>query len=271
MRCDANDDLALHLVSRVHIQSQRTFTRIESQHISFNQEGGHMKSRCFIVLLVTAAVLAAVPCNAQVVGKNLKIFLGYSNLQAEGLQDTNTPPGIFDTDFFRDRTTLHGLDASITGAYKGVGLTGDVSWNRHRLTNDITGGQAHDDLDMVYFMAGPAFHYAGDRRVEPFARIMAGGAYTRRTVSSSVTLPPASTATTSFDTNATSFAAGLGGGIDVRLGAGPVRLRIIQIDYTPIFFRDRAISVLGAAGAIQPFNIEGKRADNLRFAFGFVF
>ena len=230
-----------------------------------------MKSRSFIVLLVTAAVLAAVPCNAQVVGKNLKIFVGYSNLQAEGLQDTNTPAGVFDTDFFRDRTTLHGIDTSVTGAYKGVGITGDVSWNRHRLTNDITGGQDHDDLDMVYFMAGPAFHYAGDRRVEPFARILAGGAYTRRSVSSTVTLPPASTATSSFETNSTSFAMGIGGGLDVRLGAGPVRLRIIQIDYVPIFFRDRSISVLGAAGAIQPFNLEGQRADNLRFAFGFVF
>jgi hypothetical protein len=34
-------------------------------------------------------------------GKNLKIFVGYANLQAEGLQNNNTPPGIFDTDFFR--------------------------------------------------------------------------------------------------------------------------------------------------------------------------
>ena len=86
-----------------------------------------MKSRYFIVLLVISTVLAAVPCNAQVVGKNLKIFVGYANLQAEGLQNTNTPPNLFDSDFFRDRTTLHGVDASITGAYKGVGITGDVS------------------------------------------------------------------------------------------------------------------------------------------------
>jgi len=231
-----------------------------------------MKSRYIIVVLLFISIaLAAVPANAQVAGKNLKIFVGYANLQAEGLQNNNTPEGIFNTDFFRDRTTLHGVDASITGAFKGVGITGDVSWTRHRLQSDITGGQANDDVDMVYFMGGPAFHYAGDRRVEPFARILAGGAYTSRSVSSTVTLPPASTATTSFETNSTSFAMGVGGGLDVRLGDGPVRLRIIQIDYTPIFFRDRSIDVLGGAGAIQPVNLEGQRADNVRFAFGIVF
>jgi hypothetical protein len=236
-----------------------------------NQEGGYMKSRYIFVLLVISTLLAALPANAQVAGKNLKIFVGYANLQAEGLQNNNTPEGIFNTDFFRDRTTLHGVDASVTGAFKGIGLTGDVSWTRHRLTSDITGGQAHDDLDMVYFMGGPAFHYAGNGRVEPFARILAGGAYTSRSVNSSVTLPPASTVTSSFDTNSTSFAMGIGGGLDVRLGDGPVRLRIIQVDYTPIFFSDRSVDVLGAVGGIQPVNLEGQRADNVRFAFGIVF
>jgi opacity protein-like surface antigen len=215
-------------------------------------------------------VLAAVPCEAQVVGKNLKIFVGYSNLQAEGLQNTNTPPNLFNSDFFRDRTTLHGVDASITGAYKGVGVTGDVSFNRHSLDSDINGGHGSDDLDIWYFLAGPAFHYAGDRRVEPFARVLAGAAYTRRNVAVSFN-NGASTSTSSFQTNATSFAMGLGGGLDVRLGAGPVRLRVVQIDYTPIFFRDRAISILGDAGAIQPANLEGDRADNVRVAVGIVF
>jgi hypothetical protein len=77
--------------------------------------------------------------------------------------------------------------------------------------------------------------------------------------------------TSSFDTNSTSFAMGIGGGLDVRLGDGPVRLRIIQVDYTPIFFSDRSVNVLGAVGGIQPVNLEGQRADNVRFAFGIVF
>jgi hypothetical protein len=123
-------------------------------------------------------------------------------------------------------------------------------------------------------MGGPSFSYAGMKRVEPFARILAGGAYTKHQVSATFNLPPgsgASTATTSFDSGSTSFAMGVGGGLDVRLGNGPYRLRIIQVDYTPIFFSDKSISVLAPSGAIQPFTLEGQRADNVRFSFGFVF
>jgi opacity protein-like surface antigen len=229
-----------------------------------------MKSGYFFVLLVTSIMLAAAPCNAQIAGKNLKIFVGYSNLQAEGLQNTNTPPNLFNSDFFRDRTTLHGVDGSITGAYKGIGITGNVSFNRHSLESDFTGGHGNDDLDIWYFLAGPAFHYVGNRRVEPFVRIMAGAAYTRRMVSATIGSGTTSS-TGSFQSNATSFAMGAGGGLDVRLGAGPVRLRVIQIDYTPIFFRNRDITILGDAGAVQPASLEGDRADNVRFAVGVVF
>jgi len=234
-----------------------------------------MKSRYFIVLLFLSTLLVPVTGSAQDVGKNFKVFLGYSNLQAEGLQDTNTAPGIFDTDFFRDRTTLHGANASITGTYKGIGITGDVSFNRNTRDSEFTGGHVIDNTDITYFMGGPSFGYAGMNRVEPFARILAGGAYTSRDVSATLNLTPISggttTTTTSFKTSSTSFAMGVGGGLDVRLGDGPVRLRVIQIDYTPIFFRDKSIDVLGASGTIQPFTLEGQRADNVRFAFGIVF
>jgi len=233
-----------------------------------------MKSLYMVVLLAVSILLAAVPSNAQVAEKKVKVFLGYSNLQAEGLQNTNTPPGIFDTDFFRERTTLHGGNFEITGAVRGIGLTGDVSFNRDGRTTDFTGGHSTINTDITYFMGGPSFSYAGMRRVEPFFRVLAGGAYTKHEVSATVNLPPgsgATTATTSFDSSSTSFAMGIGGGLDVRLGDGPVRLRIIQIDYTPIFFSDKSISVLGPSGAIQPFNLEGQRADNVRFSFGFVF
>jgi len=235
-----------------------------------------MKSRYIIIsLLAVSTLLAAVPCNAQVAAdKKVKVFLGYSNLQAEGLQNTNTPPGIFDTEFFRDRTTLHGGNFELTGTYKGVGLTGDVSFNRDGRTTEFTGGHSTINTDITYYMGGPQFSYAGMRRVEPFFRVLAGGAYTKHEVSATVNLPPggpAATATTSFESSSNSFAMGVGGGLDVRLGDGPVRLRIIQVDYTPIFFSDKAISVLGPSGAVQPFNLEGQRADNVRFAFGFVF
>jgi len=233
-----------------------------------------MKSRFLFGLLLVSSFLVAVPGYAQVSGRNLKIFVGYANLQGEGLQNTNTPAGVFDTDFFRDRSTLHGGDVSVTGAYKGVGLTGDFSFNRSSRESEFTNGRSNDHTDIMYFMGGPAFHYAGMKRVEPFARIMAGGAYTSHELSTTLNLPPgtgAQTATNSFESSSTSFAMGVGGGLDVRLGDGPVRIRVIQIDYTPIFYRDKSIEVLGSSGALQPFNLEGQRADNVRFAFGIVF
>ena len=62
----------------------------------------------------------------------------------------------------------------------------------------------------------------------------------------------------------------VGGGLDVRL-SDRVSLRVIQIDYAPVFLRDRSISVLGQAGAVQTFTLEGQRQDNICFSFGIVF
>jgi hypothetical protein len=57
----------------------------------------------------------------------------------------------------------------------------------------------------------------------------------------------------------------------LRIGQGPYRIRLIQIDYTPVFLRDKSVQVLGTAGAIQPVNLSGQRQDNVRFSFGVVF
>ena len=49
------------------------------------------------------------------------------------------------------------------------------------------------------------------------------------------------------------------------------KVRVIQVDYTPVFLGDRAISVLGQAGVLQPVTLEGQRQDNVRFSFGVTF
>lgn len=232
-----------------------------------------MKSRYFVVLTVALCVLAfASPSQAQIFGQNLKVFVGYSNLQGEGFRNQNTdlPSGI-NTDFFRDRTTLHGGNVSVTGAFKGIGLTGDVSFNRNRQNSDGATGRNSIDTDVVYFMAGPSFHYNGTNHIEPFGRILAGGAHTRFDISNTTTLSSGLEATNSFVAKSTSFAMGAGGGLDLRIGDGPYRVRLIQIDYTPVFLRDKSVDVLGASGAIQPVNLDGQRQDNIRFSFGFVF
>ncbi|HMV49061.1 MAG TPA: outer membrane beta-barrel protein [Blastocatellia bacterium] len=197
-------------------------------------------------------------------------FVGYSNLQAEGIPDRNNPSSAFDDDFFDRRKGLHGVNAAGTWYfYSGLGLTGDFSFHRTEDSADFSGGRNSIDTRVIYFMGGPQFKFRNSGRVEPFARVLAGGAHTRFEVSSSQTTSTG-TINNSFDTGKTDFAMAVGGGVDVRL-SDRISIRAIQIDYTPIFLGDRSINVLGQTGAIQPFTLEGQRQDNIRISVGIVF
>src|SRR5215471_8173865 len=61
-----------------------------------------------------------------------EVFFGYSNLQAQGLPDRNTLTGIFGSDFFNNRTTLHGFDTEVSGFLAdNFALTGSFSFNQN--------------------------------------------------------------------------------------------------------------------------------------------
>ena len=202
--------------------------------------------------------------------KSAEVFVGYSNLQAEGIPDRNNPGVVFDDDFFDRRKGIHGFNAAVTGYFGSyLGLTGDFSFNQTTDENDFTGGRDALETRVVYFMAGPTLKANNTNRFQPFARVLAGGAHTRFEASTERTVS-GGTSRTSFDVSSTDFAMAVGGGLDVRL-SDRVSLRVIQIDYAPVFLRDRSISVLGQAGAVQTFTLEGQRQDNIRFSFGIVF
>src|SRR5215467_8078862 len=134
-----------------------------------------MKLRLLVVLGVTFVIAVGTPSFAQALGNNIKFFVGYSNLQAEGLANKNTDlPDVLNTSFFQDRTTLHGGNAELTVAFKGIGVTGDASFDRKHKGTDTTGAHNFNNTDVSYFMIGPSFAYTGHSSVEPFARIMAG-------------------------------------------------------------------------------------------------
>lgn len=203
--------------------------------------------------------------------KRTDFFIGYSNLQAEGVPNNNDPTNVFSDNFFERRTGLHGVNLAATGYFNNfVGITGDFSFHRKKDTFDSDFGD-RDSLEtqVYYFMAGPQVKFRNGSRVEPFARAMAGGAHTRFKVNSTTVLS-GGTFDTSFDTHATDFAMAVGGGVDVRLSDN-FNLRLIQVDYAPIFLRDRSIQRLGAAGALLPFTLEGQRQDNLRISVGLTF
>ena len=219
------------------------------------------------LIAVVACILATATMSA---AQSPEIFVGYTNLQGEGLPNRNDPAWIFDTDFFRARTTLHGVNASITGYNEvGIGLTGDFSWARRAESEDFTGFTDNANTDTFYFLGGPAVKFARSSRVQPFARVLAGFAYNRFKASRDFD-SPIGTPTNSFVVGSTDFAASVGGGVDVRVGER-TKIRIFQMDYAPIFLRDRTVEVLGGTGVIEPTTLNGQRQDNFRFSVGVTF
>jgi opacity protein-like surface antigen len=211
-------------------------------------------------ILITAPLLSA---------QSPELFVGYSNLQGEGLPARNDPNWPFNTNFFSSRTTLHGVNAAITGYMKDFGITGDFSFNRKGHTEDFTGGQDSRHTDVFYFLAGPALKFNKTGRAQPFARVMAGAAYTRFKASRQFEISTG-TNTNSFVVGSTDFSAAVGGGLDIRAGER-AKIRVVQVDWAPVFLKDRTVDVLGNTGVLEPATLNGQRQDNWRFSFGVAF
>lgn len=203
--------------------------------------------------------------------KGVEGFVGYSNLQAEGVpsQERNASNS-FDDSVFGERAGLHGFNAEAT-AYvtPRFGITGDFSLNQRNRNINFTGGQGNVDTRLINVLGGPQVRFPNESRVTPFVHALVGIANTRFEAQEQRTVV-GGTVTNSFTTNATDFAMAVGGGLDVKL-SDRIGLRVVQFDYNPVFLRDRSINVLGQAGAIVPQTLEGQRQDNLRFSFGVVF
>ena len=222
-----------------------------------------------VVFSIVCLLLMSAASHAQS-DKKADFFIGYSNLQAEGITNFNNPATVFDDDFFDRREGLHGFHLNATGYFNSwFGINGDFSWHRQTNREDF-GINDRDELKTrtMYFMAGPRVRFAGSDRVQPFVHVLAGGANTKFEAETVETIG-ADTITTSLETNSTDFAMAVGGGIDLRFGG--IGVRLIQIDYAPVFLRDRTIQVLGGVGAIQPFTLEGQRQDNIRISIGITF
>jgi len=220
------------------------------------------------LFLPVILLLSAVSVFAQSEEKT-KFFVGYSNLQAEGLPDKNDPDNVFSPGFLDRRTTLHGFNGEATLPIRNFGLTGDFSFNRNKESFDLTNGDQDVKTDIYYFVGGPSYAFRNRTRFEPFARGMVGAARTnfevetRRDLSTGVLR-------NEFDTHSIDLAAMVGGGLDVRVNDN-LKLRVLQIDYAPIFLGDRSMQVLGQAGAIRNVELEGQRQDHVRFSFGVTF
>src|SRR5262245_16626612 len=177
------------------------------------------------ILLVTIFAFSTVAVFAQSEHKP-EIFFGYSNLQAQGLPDKNNTTGIFGSDFFNNRTTLHGFNSEVTGHLADAfGITGNFSFNENSRSNSTDIRNDSVKTDIFYFMGGPTLKLRGSSRFQPFVRFLAGGAHTRFNVSSEQGVD-VGTVTNSFKTGTTDFAMAAGGGIDWRV-ADHMKVRLL--------------------------------------------
>jgi opacity protein-like surface antigen len=222
------------------------------------------------LFLLALSILVIGPAVYAQNDRRAEIFIGYSNLQAEGIVDADDPSEVFDADFFDRRLGLHGINASVAGFFNPFfGIKGDFSFNRNKDSASIIGGSNSRENRVIYFMAGPTFKFRKSSKVEPFVHALVGGAHTRFVVET-VRDVAGTTQRNSFVTSSTDFAAGIGGGLDIRLGER-FSLRAIQVDYLPIFLGGRSIDILGVTGAIVPLTLDGQRQDNIRISVGIVF
>jgi len=170
---------------------------------------------------------------------------------------------------FCRRRDFHGFNLGAKyNLSKSFGIRADFSayFDKTRAVDTFgTGADAHTDTntfkDRTYILvAGPEF--AAERGSwKPFVHLMGG--FARQTSDDTQT----STGPFAFSLHdrVTSPALKVGGGIDVRL-TPKVALRIIEIDYNPIFARDRHVP--GNADFDQ--RVKGKTADNVTFTVGVV-
>jgi opacity protein-like surface antigen len=223
-------------------------------------------------LLIAIFMLSTLSVFAQGVRKP-EIFVGYSNLQGEGVADRTDPSDFFSPSFSSGRGTLHGGNAEVTFfPFEMFGLTADASFNRKHRSIEASEGSDSENTNIVYLMAGPsrAFSLAGRlERLQPFARVLLGLAHTGYQASSKRNVANGNL-TTAFNLGSTDFAMAFGGGVDVKINE-KIKVRVIQFDYAPIFSGERSVGVLGDSGVLEPAPLDSKRQDNFRFSFGVTF
>jgi hypothetical protein len=145
--------------------------------------------------------------------------------------------------FFCARRNFNGFEGSIARNSRHIGIVGDFTAHfkkTHYLDNFTPPGvnQTLDNEERFYqFLGGMQFKLKPrSARVKPFAQVLAGFArYTNRQ-SQTIDLFPQFNFT--LQDRVTSFAMKVGGGLDIRAGKR-IDVRVIQVDYNPVFAKDR--------------------------------
>jgi opacity protein-like surface antigen len=221
------------------------------------------------ILCLTVLMICAATAFAQNDTPRFELFGGYSHLRQERIQSGDfravnglTPAqvqAILGQPITNNsgRVGLNGFDVSATGYLtKRFGLTGDFSANFKSESQTFFGNPSQAKLRTMNFLGGPQVKFFNQSKAEPFVRALFGGSRNRNQVTNAL-----ATATDEY----TSFAMAIGGGVDLKVSEH-VDLRLFQIDWVPVFTKDRRVVSTDAT----VFDIRGRRRNDWRFAVGIV-
>ena len=190
--------------------------------------------------------------------KKGEFFIGYSNNQV----DTGIAGGDEFSEFVDERESFHGFNVSgVYNVHRYVGIKGDISgtYNNTDYAFSVpaspsgTGTVAFEaDSSLYNFLAGVQIKdNSSDARIKPFAHALGGAAHGRVKISNLTCSTGVDCTGFGGTISETAGAAAFGGGLDLKVN-NRVDVRLIQVDYNPIWF-------------------DGGRTDNVRFGIGLVF
>lgn len=160
--------------------------------------------------------------------KKNEFFVGYSNQQVD-VGNRRSFNG-FEVSYTRNVHRYFGIKADVSGAYRNNDFTSTV-------TNGTTTStfSADQKRSLYNFLGGVQVKdNSTETRFKPFAHALAGVGHTRGKITNLVcqgtNCPPISESSFSD----TGFAAGLGGGLDIKIN-NRIDFRALQVDYNPVY------------------------------------
>lgn len=208
------------------------------------------------LLVAVSAFVLAPEAAAQSGWHKFEGFAGYSFLHSDtGFNEaTGIPRNVSNMDF-----NSHGFNASAAwNLHRYVGLKFDVSTHgRERALANGFGDVAGLRLRTTQFLGGVQIkdNSTGGGRFRPFAHALVGVAHQSISPTTSVSFVPLQKGSINDPAMA------IGGGIDVNVSKR-IALRLIQVDYDPIFRRDHRFPIS---------TLRGRTQNNFRAGFGIVF
>ena len=175
--------------------------------------------------------------------------------------------------FFCTRRNFNGLEGSITyNLSRYIGIKGDFTghFKTQSFVDRFTPPgvtQTLANTEHLYnFLAGVQIkNNSRSARIKPFAHALAGFArYTNRQQQTLDLFPQFNF---TIEDRETSFAMKLGGGLDIRAGKR-LDIRVIEVDYNPVFAGDR--NPRSIAGPFTSVSFTGRTANNFTVGFGIV-